>query len=64
MLRGSIRFMGSMRFKGSMNLGVIVSARFNIYSCIIHVFFWSYLNFLECILLELFQVRLCCHPFE
>jgi hypothetical protein len=45
---------GSMRFRGSMNLGVIVSARFNIYSCIIH--FWSYSNFLECILLELFEV--------
>jgi hypothetical protein len=28
---------GSMRFSGSMNLGVIVSARFNIDSCIICV---------------------------
>jgi hypothetical protein len=45
-----------MRFRGGMNLGVIVSARFNIYSCIIHVFFWSYSNFLERILLELFEV--------
>jgi hypothetical protein len=41
--------------RGSMNLGEIVSACFNIYSCIIHVFFWSYSNFLERILLELFE---------
>jgi hypothetical protein len=39
MLRGSIRFRGSMRFRESMIVGVIVSARFNIYSYIIHVFF-------------------------
>jgi hypothetical protein len=43
---------GSMRFRGSMNLRVMVSARFNIYSCIIHVFFWSYSKFL-CVVIHL-----------
>jgi hypothetical protein len=52
MLRGSINFGGSMRFRGSMILGVIVSARFNIYSYIIHVFFWSYSKFL-CVVIHL-----------
>jgi hypothetical protein len=37
--RGNIRFRGSMRFRGGMIVGVIVSARFNIYSYIIHIFF-------------------------
>jgi hypothetical protein len=35
-----------------MIVGVIVSARFNIYMYIIHVFFWSYFKFL-CIVIHL-----------
>jgi hypothetical protein len=43
---------GSIRFRGSMIIGVIVSACFNIYSYIIHVFFSSYSKFI-CVVIHL-----------
>jgi hypothetical protein len=58
---------------GSMIVGVIVSARFIIYSYIIHICFWSYSKFLCVVIhlssLRLFQfiysttryISLCCH---